>query len=279
MIDVRKIYKYNVENYRRINHSLNVLESQIRHAIASDDRDTHKALLPLYMLLLGASAEARLLKVLMEPNKFSQVEITQIQKARTHKDRWLELIKVSFLKRSGRPIDSGITEHLIGRSAWNYYTDLVELVNDELELMIGIRNKLAHGQFEYPFVSWEDPYQLDKIKISEEHKRIYHTENLLTMIIKRHILDNVLNIIRDLGVSKKAFPRDFDKYYRKISMLRIQVRTKSYEKYKSSLVKKYQNSPRGAIQEEVNSCSLFVKSITECIKNFIQSISGLFSRA
>jgi hypothetical protein len=236
-----KLYKYHVHNHRRINHSLDVLEKLIRTAIATKDRDTNKALLPLYMLLLGACAEARLLKVLMEPNKFSQDEVTQILQTKNHKERWLELIKISFLKRELKPIDTNIDEYTLSRRAWHLYKDLKDIIENELKLIIELRNKLAHGQFEYPFKNWDSPYLMTDIKISEIHKKSFEKENLLTMILKRNILDNILNIVRDLGVSQKAFPRDFDKYYKKIQMLNIQVKTKKYEKYKNGLIKKYTN--------------------------------------
>jgi len=215
------------------------LENLIRAAIAAEDRDTHKALLPLYMLLLGACAEARLKKVLMEPNKFTQNEVTQILETNSHKERWLELIKISFLKRESKPITLVIAEHTLNRTAWHIYQDIRNLIENELRVVIELRNKLAHGQFEYPFVNWDSPFLLSSLSVSTDHKRLFQTENLLTMILKRNILDNILNIVRDLGVSEKAFPRDFDKYYRRIQMLGIQIRTKNYETYRDGIISRY----------------------------------------
>jgi len=243
MTKEEKLYKYYVENYRRVNHSLDILEKQIRASIAIQNEDTYKALLPLYMLMLGACAESRLLKVLMEPKKFSQEEITQILAIKNHKERWIEIIKVSFLKREGKSILLSIDEHTINRSAWHLYKDLIGLIDNELKIVIELRNKLAHGQFEYPFVTWESPYLIESVKVSTPHKKRFETENLLTLILKRNILENILNIVRDLGISQKAFPRDFDKYYRKVQMLRKQIKTKNYTKYKELIVKKHANKP------------------------------------
>jgi len=272
MIKKEKLYKYHVDNYRRINHSLDVLEGLIRTSIATQDRDTHKALLPLYMLLLGACAEARLLKVIMEPNKFSQNEITQILKTQNHKERWLELIKISFLKREGKSIQLNINENTLNRTAWHIYSDLTTLVESELKIIIELRNKLAHGQFEYPFITWSDPFLIEKMKVSTDHKKLFQTENLLTMILKRNLLNNILNIVRDLGISKKAFPRDFDSYHGKIQMLQIQVKTKSYEKYKNMLIAKH--SKKAVIDTTPNTVINTTPDICTKIKEFANKIRG-----
>jgi hypothetical protein len=239
-MDERKRYKYHVANHRRINHALDVLETLIRNSIARDDRDTHKALFPLYLLLIGACAEARLSKILMEPGQFSQDEITEILKADSHKEKWLSLIRVSFLKRESLPINTTINESNLGRTAWLLYNDLSNLVENELRIIIEIRNKFAHGQWEYPFTNWPSPHILTDLKISQDHSTLIRTENLLTTILKRNILDKLLDILRDLGVSSRAFPRDYDKYYRRIQSIQGQIKNRSYDKYKSSLINKYQ---------------------------------------
>ena len=235
----RKRYKFQVKNHQRINHALDILENLIRRSIATEDRDTYKALFPLYILLIGACAEARLLKILMEPGQFSQDEITEILKSNTHKDKWLSLIRVSFLKRAVRPINEIITSNNLDRIALHIYRDLETLVESELKIIIELRNKFAHGQWEYPFSNWEYPFLLEKLKISPEHGKLVNKENLLTMLLKRKILDKVLDIIRDLGICRKAFPRDFDKYYKRIESVQIQIKTRSYKKYKDSLINKY----------------------------------------
>lgn len=232
-------YKHYVENYRTVSHSLDVLERLLRKSIATQDRDTNKALLPLYMLTLGACAEARLLKVLMEPNKFSQPEITRVLQSSTHKDRWLTLIKISFLKRVNKPIDDRITESTLLPTDWWMYTILESLIDNELKIIIELRNKLAHGQFENPFVTWEGNYLLSETRVSQAHKKLFANENLLTMKLKRNIITKTLDIVRDLGISTKAFPRDFDGHYRCIKELRQQAKHKNYDKYKNSLINKY----------------------------------------
>jgi hypothetical protein len=238
-VNIKKLYKYRVENLRYINESLNTLERLIRKAIATEDRDTHKALLPVYMLLLGAYAEARLFKVLFEPTKFTQTEITLILSAGNHKERWLKLIEVAFQKRKEIPITQRFIDTDLPRSEQHIYRDLKGLIEDELRIIIELRNKLAHGQWTYPFVSWEAPYLLDKLNISEENITRFRKENFLSLILKRGILDKLLSIVRDLGISQKAFPRDFDKYYNRIQNAKLQLKHRKYDRYKDSLIRKY----------------------------------------
>jgi hypothetical protein len=57
-----QLYEYHSANCSRIESAIKRIALQLRRAVACEDRHTVKAFLPLYSLLIGASAETSLLK-------------------------------------------------------------------------------------------------------------------------------------------------------------------------------------------------------------------------
>lgn len=99
---------------------------------------------------------------------------------------------------------------------------------------------MAHGQWAKPFIGWEKPHSLATLKISGEHMRLLKAENLMTLILKRGMIDRILDIVRDLAISPIAFRRDYDEHYKRLHNASIQLRTKCYRKYASNLVNRHQ---------------------------------------
>lgn len=238
---IDKLYRYQVENHRRIVESQDVLEDLLRNAIATQNRRQQSALLPLFMFLLGAAAEARLLKILLEPKAFVQGQVSMVLEQSSQLERWLTLVRIAFLKHKGVvELDKDVTTTTVGRNCALLYEDICRHLRDDLRVVIELRNKMAHGQWSQPFTGWDKPHSLDALKISGEHMRLLKAENLMTLILKRGMIDRILDIVRDLAVSPIAFRRDYDEHYKRLHNASIQVRTKCYRKYSSNLVNRYQ---------------------------------------
>ncbi len=235
MISKEKLYKYNVDNHRRVEQSLNNIEVHLRKAISQKDEKVQESLLPLYMLLIAVSAEARLIKIICEPKAFENDEITTIMETKSHIDRWCKVVDTAFYKSHGK---KPITDPTIPRTAFNMHKDLIDLLKNELKTVIEIRNKLAHGQWEYPFKNWQSSFDINKIDIATNIKKAFEKENFLTLKFKRSLIYFSLNIVKDLVVSRRTLKRDFDEYYKRIIITRINLKKRSYDKYSSSLIRK-----------------------------------------
>jgi hypothetical protein len=237
---IDKLYRYQVENHRRIVESLDVLEHQLRRAIATQDRKTQSALLPLYVLLLGSAAEARLMKIVLEPKAFSSAQVSTIMGASSQVDRWSTLVRLAFLKHAGNfDLDAEVTLTTVGRSNELLYKDICNHIVEDLRSVIELRNKMAHGQWSKPMVNWSAPYFLRDLRVSEEHIKMLKRENLMTLILKRGMTDRILDIIRDLAISQIAFKRDYDEHYKRIHNRAIQLKTRDYNKYASNLINRF----------------------------------------
>ena len=98
-----------------------------------------------------------------------------------------------------------------------------------MRIIIEIRNKLAHGQWIYPFN--------DKGTDVEQGKYVLiNKENLLSLEFKFAMLGHLANAVHDLVVSPKTFERDFDSHFRKLFQAQTNLRTRDYAKYAQALV-------------------------------------------
>jgi hypothetical protein len=126
-----------------------------------------------------------------------------------------------------------LTLQKLNHTAFSRYSAIRSAVETELTPLIELRNKLAHGQWEYALNSEEDG-------ISQEMMRIIKTLNILVSIHKIGMADHFAQMTNDLIVSK-SFERDFDFHYRRFD-LRLDLLAKcDFQKYCSELVTKSEN--------------------------------------
>jgi len=237
-----QLYKYHTANYRRVVDALNQVERQGRRAIAMEDRKALKALLPLYGLLIGASAETRLQKILFEPGAFDDLQRAAVMNANSQFDRWKRLLDVAFRAHNRLNPKTALKKDTLPIREFLIYEELGELLDHELRIIIEVRNKLAHGQWEYPLNE-------DCTDVLQEKKKLLNQENLLSLKFKRTIIDNLLSIMRDLTVSHGTLQRDFEMYHNRLSHARRSLANRSYEKYKQSLIEKRK---RGDLERVAN---------------------------
>lgn len=224
-----QLYKYHCANRGRIESAIKRISLNLRRAVASEDRHTIKAFLPLYGLLIGASAEASLQKILCEPTPFTIGRREHVLESSTHLERWKRLVDAAFRTHFGLNEKTPLDKNTIPLQEFAIYTELVDLLDHELRIIIEIRNKLAHGQWEYPLNE-------DCTDVLPEKKKLLDRENLVSLELKHSIIDNLLKIIRDLSVSHRTVVRDFPLFYRRIQNARCRLTTVSYDKYKLVLV-------------------------------------------
>ena len=173
----------------------------------------------------GATHDAYVTMILSKPNQL---------------ENWMSLVRVAFLRRKGRdPAKDEVTVQSVGKTLVLLYDVIRGHLEGDLRPVIELRNKMAHGQWSKPFVNWTAPYLFADLKISGTHMKNLRSENLLTLILKREMINRILDIIRDLAVSPVAFTRDYDEHYKRINNASIQLRKKKYALYAKNLVERY----------------------------------------
>lgn len=224
-----KIYRQHVANLRELELAISHTGRLARVEIASrDPRRSLRSLLRLYSFLLGAWAETRLRKLLHEEFGFIDSERKIITSAATQLEQWQKTVDLAFRKHhkvKKAPLD----EKTIGVLHAARKDALLDVLSNELKIIIEIRNKLAHGQWVYPFNNNETGVE------SEKYRLINH-ENLQSLQFKFALARHLADAVHDLVVSQRTFERDFEEHFKKLFQVRVNLVTKHYGKYEEQLI-------------------------------------------
>lgn len=224
-----KMYMHHVANLRELERAINHTSRLARSTIASKDpQQSLRSLLRLYSFLIGAWAETRLKKLLHEEFCFNESDRKVIENHGSQLEQWQATIDLAFRshhKVSKAPLD----ERTLGVAHAARRAALQDVLNNELKILIEIRNKLAHGQWVYPFNS-------EETAVEESKYRLINKENLQSLQYKYSLVGHLANAVHDLVVSPITFERDFENHFQKLFQVRTNLTTKDYQKYENSLI-------------------------------------------
>ncbi|WP_140985768.1 hypothetical protein [Asticcacaulis tiandongensis] len=230
------LYKAHVKNLREVSNALRNLLRALNASLSSGETQTSSALLKTCILLLGAWSENRLNKLLYEPNGFSSAERDQLTSCRTQIGTWKSAIEIGFRKRykiPNAPLDTAL--QLTPRS---YYQALTAALDNELNPIIEMRNKLAHGQ-------WVQPLNNKNTDFSQDMRLKINNENAHTIKCKFRMLEIMAQMIHDLVTGNGAFERDIDKHFQKFENAKRDIMGRNYVEWVTSMQAKYK---RGKIK-------------------------------
>ena len=240
-----QIYKYHVENLREVEIALKNVSRLARETIAhKDPENSLRSCLRMYTLLIGAWAECRLNKLLHEEFGFTSSDRQKVEFPRSKLDQWKELINVAFRKHYGIP-DAPLDQHSLGCENNDRYIALSNALTNELRIVIEIRNKLAHGQ-------WINPLNSNNTSLNIDKQRLLNEENLMSLQLKFSLVEHLADIVHDLVVSPTTFERDFNFHYDLLCQVRVNMRKKDYNKYKSGLERRSEIVRRNRNQQVVD---------------------------
>ena len=222
MLPVKTIYKFHVENLRSISGSITQVELSLHHAISTNNTPLIESLTRLLALTLGAWAETRLSKLLYEDNGFSEPNRGIITAEKSQFDKWKKAIEIAVRTHYNIP-NGPLTVINLGHSIYSRYQALQLILEEDLRPVIEIRNKLAHGQWIYPFT--------ETLDLSVPQKTAIENENVLSLQFKHLMLVHLSQIIHDLVISRPTFERDFDTNYRRFAGVKQNLKFRSFGKY------------------------------------------------
>lgn len=230
-----KIYRQHVSNLREIELAISHTGRLARSAVASKDpQRSLRSLLRLYSFLIGAWAETRLRKLLYEDPGFSDQERAVIAGEQTQLAQWTATVNLAFRKHHKLP-KAALDETTLGVAHAARRVALIDVLNDELKIVIELRNKLAHGQWIYPFNN-------EGTAIEEEKYKLINKENILSLEFKYALVGHLADAAHDLVVSPATFERDFEAHFRKLFQVRKNIATRSYVKYEQGLIRSRENA-------------------------------------
>lgn len=234
-LPAEELYSFHNMNLHAVDSGVTHIGRQLRRAIAAGEDETVFVLLRIYMLLIGAWAECRLSKLLYESNGFTEDERAKILLNSSKIDQWFMAVEIGFRKQYKLP-KSVLCPPALPETAFYRLTSIRNMIDTDLRSIIEVRNKLAHGQ-------WKRTLTNDGMGIANDQMKILGTENALSAQFRISMLGYLCDIIHDLVSSRNAFERDFDKHFQLISNTKMNLKNRTYDSYKDTLVKKYK---RGA---------------------------------
>jgi hypothetical protein len=224
-----KLYRAHVKNLRAVEAGITQIDRDLNRAIAEENSAlaaTHKR---IYLFLAGAWAECRLRKLVYENGGFSSADRALIAGERSQADRWKKALELGYRKRYGVR-RAALSEATLPGTSWFRYEAIRAIISDSLSPLIGLRNTLAHGQ-------WERPLNSDETDISQTLIAQINQENALTIKFKLALIESMSNLIHDL-VAATSFERDFDANYRKITAARVNLLRRDYSKWETAMIEK-----------------------------------------
>ena len=230
-----KLYGQHVANLRELDAALGNVARLARAAIAQRDPQRGlRSLLRLYAFLLGAWAECRLKKLLHEELGFDDAERTAVSSKGTQLEQWQAAVDVAFRKHYKLP-NAELSARTLGVAAAARRQALLGVLDSELRIIIEIRNKLAHGQWMYPFNS-------DGTAVEQDKYKLINKENLLSLEFKLAMLGHLADTVHDLVVSPRTFERDFDSHFKRLFQVQTNLKRRDYGKYEQSLINSRQRA-------------------------------------
>jgi len=222
MATQEELYSYHSENFRAVSEGFQQTAKLLERAVGADDARATNALTRICAFLLSAKIEARFYKLLFEPPVPDEF-----------RDRVNRGVNPSLIEKWHRTIEEafrqyhGVEEDFMGSAAPASAKAQFGMHNRslaQLEPIIELRNKIAHGQWEYALNN-------RGTEVNPEKTRQLAEENLLSLRLKDRLAQVAIDAINDLVVSWRAHDRDLDKHKRVMEDLVRELETRSYEKY------------------------------------------------
>lgn len=135
------------------------------------------------------------------------------------------LCRISIQTHYRVPIHQDLIADTVGVDVSSKYSLIRNLLETDLENVIGGRNKIAHGQWVWELNNKETTF------VSEAAAPL----NYLSIERRAKIIQHIAEIINALAVSEPTFQRDFDNHYNSIIDLRARLVGHDYPSFAAQL--------------------------------------------
>ncbi len=221
------MYEAASKNYRQVEKGLSQLERAITAAIRRSDYSSVESLTRVQLLLVSVKAEARLTKILYTPQGLTSANRAAILATDTARDRWRLTIDDAFRRHYKVPPSASLADSL-DHDVLAKHSTLHSLVDSDLNLLISLRNKLAHGQ-------WVMPFNVELTAVEPAAVAALNAESTLTLRYRDRLLAQLGNIVVDLVISAPSFEARFNQYFLRIRRYRNMLATANYGAWEASV--------------------------------------------
>lgn len=226
------MYKIHTENLKILEASIALIQRDLRKYISMEEARNVNIYTKLLSHLVTCWMEVRICKVVYEQNAFSSCNIEQILHSQLSlEEKWIKALNIAICKAYDLSLANPIEMQLSFTNRVKY-CELIKIINEDLAPSIQLRNRIAHGQWQYALTN-------DLRNFSSELTGKLRIDNIVNLQLKIEMFRSLAQIIHDLIVSPPTFERDFDNNYKKFEQQKLNLHKRSYEKYKVSMIAKY----------------------------------------
>ncbi len=210
-MDRKELAKIHARNKEQLKKAINQQNLILNNAIKTQNKLQEYLSIRIYLIIHTAWLETTLSFLIH--HYFKQINDSEretILSESSQEGRWRKLIEVSFRsqylhKKTSRELDIvGL-----GHSTFNRYKYLIEILDNDITTFIGIRNKLAHGQWAIAL----NNEGTDKVQDVTTKLWTLTKKDCLTL---KNIATNFSSLVEFLIASKNKFETNYDKYVNKI---------------------------------------------------------------
>lgn len=215
-----------------LDQAIRTVQSTLREYISTYEQLKTYVYTKVLSHLINSWVEVRLMKLVYECGAFTDSEKTRIIKCKKLQTKWTMALNIAFCKAFTVGNPRNITaQTTVPFTAKTQYAALLHTIKGDLLESSAIRNKIAHGQWQYAFTN-------NMTKINGKLTSKLRQENILKLQFRLAMFKSLAQIIHDLAVSRRTFQRDFDANYKRIEEQQRNSRKTDYEKYKETMVLK-----------------------------------------
>lgn len=190
-------------NLRVLKQGLTQAERQHKEAIRQGSDIAIEFAARVHTLIVGMVSEARLRKIVSDPDGFNDREREIIGRARSQIDRWQSAVDLAFRRQYSVPVHLAVAVPTVDIMVASRYEVLQQLLERDLRTVIEDRNKAAHGQWAWILNSKESGFT----------GRAPGVLNYRAIQRRGEIVATIARIVHALVVSEPTFERDFDELY------------------------------------------------------------------
>jgi hypothetical protein len=202
------------DNVRRgtaaFTHTLRAAKRQVAEGRTAEVAITER----LAALLLAAQYECRLHWLLNHPeSRLDSGEIDYIRNSGGVAKKWNALLRAALAMRKGERVGATYLPDsipaILDRDERRRYRGITRVTDEYLNVLIDLRNSLAHGEWETALTQRADA-------INHARTTKIRSLTLYRVVVLANILDHLWRMHFDAQVTYFAFERDFDRHYRAI---------------------------------------------------------------
>ncbi|MFG1952336.1 hypothetical protein [Micromonospora sp. NPDC048830] len=215
------------ENLAAIGRGLTQIERAHKHAIRRNDSAAVETLARLHTLMLGVMAEARLRKIVADPNGFNERERQLIWRVNTQVGRWLEAVELAFRRHYSVLTHLAVDESSLGAPVFARFQEVRGLLSGDLQPVIEDRNKDAHGQWVWRLKSRkENEFQSDRAPLPL---------NYCAIESRRRVIVVIGELVHLLVVSQPGFDRHYAALMKRLDESRPRLQGAEYPQFVNQL--------------------------------------------